>query len=108
MIEEKFQTIMNVNEVKFQDMRAEFINAHAARLHGDQETADNINGRITTITAVVNALSTDFTEKFDAGIASDLSLDSQIHATHASLEASISDITGNVQAAANINIKEKT
>ena len=43
MVEEKFQNIKDINEVKFQDMRAELIDAHAIKNDKDREMNVNIN-----------------------------------------------------------------
>ena len=51
MIEEKFQNIKDINEVMFQDMRAELIGAHAIKNGKDREMNDNINQRIDTMHA---------------------------------------------------------
>ena len=112
MIEETFQNIKDINEAKFQDMRAELIDAHAIKNDKGREMNDITNQRIDALHAAVqvsvfqiNALGGEYMTKLDANVSR---LESRIHALSTSLEGSISDVSGNVQETVNINIKEKT
>ena len=90
MIEEKFQNIKDINEVKFQDVRVELIDAHAIKNDKDREMNDNISQRIDTLHAAVqvsvlqiNALGGEYMTKLDANASR---LESRIHALSTSLD----------------------